>query len=562
MFTGLKLTTLGIELNSYLIANNLPLIISKMKIGDGNSDTYDRTSLVNEKMEALIESVTAYENGDMVRATFTNENLANGFNVREVGIIAIDPRNNSNVLYSYDNAGSGECDYFEAGNGLVILKEVFEIVSSFGNMEIDNINLTISPQYVFITEEKYKAAVKNAGTYTKGTAYKVNDVVDYDNGKLLSTVAHTAGTTPDFEKMVWIVPRKTYDHFEMEIDSASFSNPSVECGGITYHGGCEGFTQDDWVEWLNYKPCILVEQGGIECYLNVDNYAQDKNGNVVDISTISSTARNVMVRHQRIGIASNELSNGKWIIRCTNDPNDRRYSYAAFENGMRGCKEIFFGVYNGTIANNKLHSLSGAEISANGQSVSSYRKLAQANGMQYQILDIRKFSYLRHLFILQNGTINGNISSGFDTTNTTSGGTNEFGLNNNDMSLKWGKWLGMETNCFSEYIDGSYIDSNYRLLVAKNNNFSDTGDGYEYCGRLYSLGEGYMGSSVTFSPELGFIPNNTSGTANTRFHAKTVGVVTGTSMVNYGYNIFYNHYTKAPTFTGVGITARLCYMQY
>ena len=177
-------------------------------------------------------------------------------------------------------------------------------------------------------------------------------------------------------------------------------------------------------------------------------------------------------------------------------------------------------------------------------------------------MDIKIFSYLRHLFILQNGTIDGRLSNGFQASNTTSGETDELGLNNYDKTLYWGKWLGMETNCFSAYVDGSYVDSNKRLLVAENNNFNNTGSGYKDYGELYSLGDGYMGSDVTFSPELGFISNSINGTSSTLFHSKTVGVVASTSMINYGYNIFSNHYTMAPTTLGTGITARLCYMQY
>ena len=157
MFTGLKLTSSGAELNAYLIANNLPLTVSTLKIGDGNSDTYDRTALANEKMEAEVESIEKQNKDVYVRATFTNEYLSNGFNVREVGLIAIDPRDNSSVLYSYDNAGSGSVDYFEAGNGLVILKEVFEIITNFGNMDTENITLTISPSLVFVTKDIFDA---------------------------------------------------------------------------------------------------------------------------------------------------------------------------------------------------------------------------------------------------------------------------------------------------------------------------------------------------------------------------------------------------------------------
>lgn len=153
MFSGIKLTTDGKRLNAYLIANNLPILFSKMKIGCGHTDELDRTDLVEKKMETEIEKVSAYGENNIFRATFTNQYLENGFDVREVGIFAKD-ENEQEILYAYDNAGNGQVDYFEAGTGNVILKEIFEIVSTFGNLS--NIKLTINPKYVFVTEEEFK----------------------------------------------------------------------------------------------------------------------------------------------------------------------------------------------------------------------------------------------------------------------------------------------------------------------------------------------------------------------------------------------------------------------
>lgn len=492
-----------------------------------------------------------------LHSVLNNSSLSSGYYVRTVGIYALNGE--EEILYGVTQETSGNC--YMPQSSLTNTAFDFSIVLTVSNAK--NVSVITDPSGV-VTLAQFNDTVNKkmewCGTYDNTNHYKNNDVVVYNDAYYKVNEQFTGNM--DFSKVTFLGIKSKYDHFTMEIDGNNNANPSVENSCIKYRGGCENFSKQDWVDWFGYKPCIMYSQGEIECYLDPNNYSEDVNGNDVDITTVSSEPRNVMIQHKRIGIMSINISQGKWIIRCTNDPCDGRYSYSAFENGARDCKNIYIGAYNGMISDSKLHSLSNATISVDGQSVSSYRILAQANGMNYQIMNIKMFSFLRHLFIIQNGTLDGRLSSGFDTANKTSGATNEMGLNISDLTSKWGKWIGMETNCFSEYVDGSYVDSSFRLLIAENDNFNDTGSGYKDCGRIYSLGDGYMGANVTFSPELGFIPNNTNGTSNTLFHSKTLAIKPSTSMVNYGYNIFYNHYTMTPAAKGAGITARLCYMSY
>ena len=560
IFTQLTLTKKGTELNASVGVGDLQLSFTTIKV---SSHAYQQSEiaaleqLLNVKQTATITEKTVTNSTNVkLSATLNNMSLLEGYYIRTLGLFALDSENKE-ILYAVSQETSGNC--YMPPSSLTQSSLSINLTVTVSNTE--NVNITVDSNNN-ATIGQVKERIKNTDSYTQGRIYEKNDLFKYNGSVYLTESQFTGDEVPDFSKVYLLSRKKIYDHFTMEIDGNSNANPSVENGCIKYSGGCENFTKEDWVEWLGYKPCIMYNQGDVECYLDPNNYTRDINGNKVDISTVSDTPRNVMIQHKRIGIMSSTISQGNWIIRCTNDPCDGRYSYSAFENGARACKNIYIGAYNGTISDNKLHSLSGAIISANRQSVSSYRTLAQANGMNYQIMDIKMFSYLRHLFIIQNGTLDGRLSSGYDDNNKVSGTTNEMGLNTLDLTSKWGKWIGMETNCFSEYVDGSYVDSNFRLLIAENDNFNDTGSRYKDCGRIYSLGDGYMGSNVTFSPELGFIPNNTNGTSNTLFHSKTLAIKPSTSMINYGFNIFYNHYTFTPETAGIGITARLCYMSY
>jgi hypothetical protein len=441
--------------------------------------------------------------------------------------------------------------YFNKFNGSEISYDNTESVLESGNVQdaIDEI--------VELNENN----VKSCGDYIIGKTYKKNDIFKYNNEIYLVENQFTASTMPDYSKVYVITKKGKYDHFEMEINSNVNSNPTVENGGIKYSGGCENFTQHDWVEWLGYRPCIMSGQGYIENYLDPYDYSKDINGNNVDITsayTENNSVRNVMIKYKRIGLISQQLDYGKWIIRCTNDPCDGSYLYSAFSQDRRNIKGFMVGAYNGCVIDEKLHSLSDATILSSG-SLSTYRTLARANGIFYDILDIKKLSFLKHLFILQNATINGTLMSSYDTENLKSGFFNDIGMNKNDTSTRKGKFLGLETNGYTEVIDGCMVDSDYRLKIADSNLYNDNGTGYIDCGKMYTLGTGYMSDSVSMGVEYGIIANNISGTKETFFHCETKGVLQN-SILNVNLtNLFSFELRNNATTTLNGATARLCF---
>lgn len=446
--------------------------------------------------------------------------------------------------------------------------EQYKYIDNFNASEISYDN-TISGLESLITQdaidelvELNKNNIKSCGNYEIEKTYKKNDMFKYNDNIYITETEFTSTQTPDFSKIHFISEKK-YDHFIMEIDANINSNPSVENGGIKYSGGCEGFDQQDWVDWLGYKPCIMCGQGGIESYLDPNDYSKDINGNTVDITSASTTnnlPRNVMVRFQRIGLQTHKIEDGKWVIRCTNDPCDHRYLYSSFMNGNRSFEAMFIGVYNGSVSDGKLHSVSNADIVSKGQTLKSYRTLAQANGISYNILDIKKLTFLKYLYMLQNSTINGKLMSWFDLNNLQTGFFNTIGLNKNDISTPCGKFLGIETNGFTEIIEGAYVDENYRLKIANNDLYTNDGAGYIDSGKIYTLGTGYMGKNVSFDVDCGIIPNSTNGTDTTLFNCQTYLVNPSTFMNANMRNIFNYEFKFNATFNFNGTNARLCYL--
>lgn len=446
--------------------------------------------------------------------------------------------------------------------------EQYKYIDNFNASEISYDN-TISGLESLITQdaidelvELNKNNIKSCGDYEIEKTYKKNDMFKYNNNIYITETEFTSTQTPDFSKIHFISEKK-YDHFIMEIDANINSNPSVENGGIKYSGGCEGFSQQDWVDWLGYKPCVMYGQGNIECYLDPNNYANDINGNSVDISsTVTSDGytRNVMIKYPRIGLQSQQISVGKWIIKCTNDPCDSRYLYSAFTSGKRKFRTMFIGAYNGSVSNKKLHSVSNADVVSTKQTLESYRTLAQANGNFYNILDVKKLTFLKHLYMLQNSTINGKLMSWFDTDNLQTGFYNTIGMNKNDTSTRLGKILGIETNGFTEIIEGAYVDENYRLKISDNDLYNSDGSGYIDSGTIYTLRTGYMGTNVSFDVDCGIIVNSTNGTDTTLFNCQAYLVNPSTFMNANMRNIFNYEFKFNATTSFNGTNARLCYL--
>lgn len=572
MFNGTIITKAGRDVLVYCLANELPLQFTYMKIGDGILETEEEnlTDIVSEKLSALIERKSCSGGTYMLRTVFTNESLTNGFYVRECGIYVFNPITKLDTLFAYDNAGPGEdIDYFAPGNGKVILKEVFEMAASIGNDA--NVTLVINPSLIYVTEEEFDALkdevskkIKNAGNFSYGIEYKQNDFFEYDGCKYLVENSFTAGSVPDFSKVYILSRKEKYDHFRIDLDFNASLNPCKE-NGITYHGGCENFSQQDWIEWLGYKPCVLVvtstnTQGLIETYLDPDDYSKNKNGETVDITSVPSSGhRSVMIKFPRIGILSNfNPYERKGSIRITNDMNASGYSYGAFNNGCRKSERFFVGAYPAHCENSKMYSLSG-KVQTTDKSLSEYRACANAVGMNYGILDHIKLSLFHHLYIIQNGKIDGRMLSAPSEDARTTGTLNVSGLNLNYVGTTARKTLGMEGNGVAETIDGIYLDNNGYLLICKDGYYNDTYNNYTYNGTPYLLSNGYMGSMVSLSEDVGILAYTSSGTSDNYFRCHVAKKNTNKIEQAMASNLFDTEFALEATTAG-NLTARLCFM--
>lgn len=191
------ITVKGRNLLAKIVADNIPLTLSNIGLGDGlQEENEEVTILANEIMKKEIESCKYSEKEGQyyIRRVFTNADLEEGFYIREVGIYAIDP-DEGEILYAYTNAGENGVDYFAPGKGKVIVKEIIEMATKFGNAE--NITVVIDPSIALVSEkefEEYKNSNKvNTDNLQKQVTKNTTDL--NENAQEIENIKKIVSTT-------------------------------------------------------------------------------------------------------------------------------------------------------------------------------------------------------------------------------------------------------------------------------------------------------------------------------------------------------------------------------
>lgn len=132
-FPGLILTDAGRNLQAKAQIGQ-QLNFSRVALGDGlmPANPEALTELVNEKQSLSIQAFEVLGDGtSKIRAILTNEGLATGFFVREIGVFAQDPDTLEEKLYSYANSGS-QSDFLPAQGGATIVEQIFDLITVIG----------------------------------------------------------------------------------------------------------------------------------------------------------------------------------------------------------------------------------------------------------------------------------------------------------------------------------------------------------------------------------------------------------------------------------------------
>lgn len=162
------ITTKGAELLSKTLQSKT-LQFSKFSVGSG---TLSDTSV--ETIKALTALVSLVMNFDItkiskdtetqvtVKGLFKNTN-EEAFYLRELGLFAIDPDTQEEVLFSYINYGD-EAEYINTSDNEVV-EHYYKIPISVDNAE--NVSISVNENTIYVTEQEFDIANQiNVGTVT------------------------------------------------------------------------------------------------------------------------------------------------------------------------------------------------------------------------------------------------------------------------------------------------------------------------------------------------------------------------------------------------------------
>lgn len=193
------------------------LKFSRFKIGSGSlqegsvAEIKALTDLVNEEMDFDITKISRESATQVtVRGLFKNTDAESGFWLRELGLYAIDPDTEDEILFAYINYDS-EAEYIN--NSISEKKEhYYDMIITVDNA--DNVTITVDPSTVYVTEEDllekadeltqdYDAKFSNLKSIVvapNGAAHNAifrgKDITDlFYNGTLFQQI--TAGTFDD-----------------------------------------------------------------------------------------------------------------------------------------------------------------------------------------------------------------------------------------------------------------------------------------------------------------------------------------------------------------------------
>ena len=202
MATGITyITTQGAILAAKTLESKT-LEFSKFAIGDGELvDTSataikSLTSLANLVLNFDITKISRDTDTQVtVRGLFQNTDAESSFYLRELGLYAIDPDTEQEILFAYINYGD-EAEYIN--NSIAAKKEhYFDMVITVDNA--DNVTITTDPTTVYVTEKdlnefKQIVVASNAGAHN--AIYRGKDITDlFYDGTLSEQIA--AGTFDD-----------------------------------------------------------------------------------------------------------------------------------------------------------------------------------------------------------------------------------------------------------------------------------------------------------------------------------------------------------------------------
>lgn len=152
-YTGMIITNKGKDLRSKAESGGITLTFTKAKIGDGQISQEQTLEGLNDLVNPLkiLDIIGIQDEGAgqyRITTSVTNQGLAQGFYVREIGLFADDP-DIGEILYAISTTSSA--DYLPAEGGTTIVNNQFDIIVVTGNAS--EISAIIPPTGLVVRSE-------------------------------------------------------------------------------------------------------------------------------------------------------------------------------------------------------------------------------------------------------------------------------------------------------------------------------------------------------------------------------------------------------------------------
>lgn len=362
---------------------------------------------------------------------------------------------------------------------------------------------------------------------------------------------------------------------------------------VTYTDDAVGYTPfvmdmstgvPDYGSWENAffmpKPCMLKFDGTVDYYLDPTDYTKKLEGGPSDVAD-PTYGGNAMMEWPVIYVSRTEQNN-KIYVKISNKRIDGSYYCWANINKNGDIRKFYTPIYNGSLIDNKLRSISGQVImkSKNAEQEMTY---AAANGDGWNIETFADRMLINDLLILMCKSTDppSKFGQGF-----ISGGTSDNMINTgsaNDKGLFYGlsdtgtpvKVFGMENywgQQFRRLVGWMFVNGVQKVKLthgvqdgSTTVGYNRTGDGYITLGAYPTGSSGYIKTQK--ASKYGEVPYELAGSATTHYcdycYINTEGTrmayVGGASSYGAGCGPFYVALGDTPSSAGWSIGASPSY---
>lgn len=437
-------------------------------------------------------------------------------------------------LIRLQNAKTAIANAITAKGGSVSANDGFE--------EFPQAILSLAGQSGTIVPSNVKNSVE-PGT----TAYNLARLVDakIDIGNAITAKGGTVGTNDGLEEFATDIDTiQSQKIYGFHIDSSK-SDPSNAVtyledavgktpAGMNYTSGTFSYGSWDADEFFMPRPCMLNSNGTVAYYLNPNDYTKKADGTASDIANTSFNG-NAMMEWGRDGkkiwykiVPDSGDSTSASIYIADNQVDNSYHAYNFIKSDGSYVDHFYTPIYNGSLVNSKLRSISGQTIIAS-KTADEEISYATANGSGWYTETWSDTELINVLLILLGKSLD--TQTVFGCGNTDGSSYLATGTMNN-RGLFWGKNASSSSDNSGVKVFGmeNYWGNQYRriagLLYTKSGGYKvkyayGTSDG-STASAYSSSGTGYIDTGIGANGSSGYLTkmNFSSGKM---LHTKTSG---------------------------------------